>query len=501
LHYKEVSIATPDQLPAQKAKSHYPRSFLGLLVTGYLLVALPLVCGLVWSAWNIGQLAERSTNAVFSAAQAARMSRSLVNRIGSIERIAQQMAVDSSAELMADYQRVHRSFKSVAGELSKLRMDVEQLGVLYRTVAQEQELFEIITANPRPKLDPKAINARTAELAESAYEVLAISYLAADREAERLRASADNVQWQLVVLLLLCTALALGMALFLTRAIARPIEELDASIRQLGSANFSRPIDVHGPQDLRDLGERLDWLRRRLTELEEQKNKFLRHLSHELKTPLTALREGAELLADEVPGKLEPAQRQVVQIMRDNSLRLQRMIDELLDYQRALHAASALDMNRVQLDALIDQVSGAHRLAAQAKGQKFQIDAQPVALDADAEKLGSILDNLIGNAVKFTPPGGAVTVRAKDDAGGVSIDVLDSGPGVPEAEREAIFDSFFRGRATAGGRVEGSGLGLAIAREFVHAHGGHISVVPGGQGGHFRVTLPGRGAAALARAA
>ncbi len=491
------TMAMPAFRPAKTLR--YPRSFLGLLVSGFLLVALPLVGGLVWSAWNIERLAERSTNAVFNASQAARASRSLVNRVGSIDRMAHQMLVDRSEELMADYLRVHRSFKLVAAELSKLPMDVEQLGVLYRTVAQEQELFEILGASPRGPLDPKAISARTAELAESAYEVLAISYLAADREAERLRATAETVQWQLIVLLLVCTALALAIALFLTRLIARPIAELDASIRRLGSADFTSPIDVNGPQDLRDLGERLDWLRRRLTELEEQKNRFLRHLSHELKTPLTALREGAELLHEEVPGPLAPAQRQVVSIMRDNSLRLQRMIDDLLDYQRALYAAAALDVAPVRLDELIDRVAGAHRLAAQAKGQRFEVDARPVAVDADAGKLGSILDNLIGNAVKFTPHGGTVTVRAADGEGEVAIDVLDSGPGVPDTEREAIFNTFFRGRATAGGRVEGSGLGLAIAREYAQAHGGRISVVSGGQGGHFRVTLPRKAQDGLAR--
>ncbi|MGE0875707.1 MAG: ATP-binding protein [Burkholderiales bacterium] len=488
-------------LAAARAPLRYPRSFLGLLIAGFLLVALPLAGGLAWTAWNMDRLAERSTNAVFNAAQAARVSRSLVNRIGSIERMAKQMLVERGAELMADYLRVHRSFKAVAAELSELPLDVEQLGVLYRTVAQEQELFELLAASPRVALDPADIGARTAQLAESAYEVLAISYLAADHEAERLRATAQAAQLQLIVLPGASLALALVIAFTLTRVIARPIAELDASIRQLGSANLSRPIDVHGPQDLRDLGVRLEWLRSRLTELEEQRNRFLRHLSHDLKTPLTALREGTELLGDEVPGPLAPAQRQVVGIMRDNSVRLQRMIDELLDYQRALHAASALELERVRIDALLERVAVVHRLAAQAKGQRFELEAAPLDADADPEKLGSILDNLIGNAVKFTPPGGSVKVSARREAGDVVIDVIDSGPGVPEPEREAIFDSFFRGRATAGGRIEGSGLGLAIAREYVQAHGGRIAVLPGDPGGHFRVTIPGRSSAPLARPA
>jgi two-component system sensor histidine kinase GlrK len=312
----------------------------------------------------------------------------------------------------------------------------------------------------------------------------------ADREVERLRADAESVQRQLVLLVIFSTAVALGLALALTRHIARPIAELDGAIRQLGGADFERPIAVRGPEDLKTLGERLDWLRRRLVELEDEKNRFLRHLSHELKTPLTALREGAELLHDEVGGKLSDPQRRVVGIMKDNSIKLQRLIEELLDYQRALHAAAALQVKPVSLKSLIQEAMRSHELAAQAKGLHIAVDAQAATVVADPEKLRSVVDNLIGNAVKFTPSGGSVAVLARSSGDEALIDVIDSGPGVPAEERDSIFDSFFRGRAKASARVEGSGLGLAIAREFVEAHGGRISVLAEEHGAHFRVALP-----------
>jgi two-component system sensor histidine kinase GlrK len=129
------------------------------------------------------------------------------------------------------------------------------------------------------------------------------------------------------------------------------------------------------------------------------------------------------------------------------------------------------------------------------------LDLQPVVVRADPEKLRSIVDNLLGNAVKFTPEGGNISVVAREDAGAATLEVIDSGPGVPVEERESVFDSFFRGQAKASGRVEGSGLGLAIVREFVEAHGGRIAVVGGGRGGHFRVTLPQHAATTLAAAA
>ena len=479
----------------------YPRSFFGLLLTGFTLVSAPLVGALAYSAWHTERLAEQSRNAVFSASQAARASRSLVNRIGSIERLATQVAMLDNAEPADDYRRVHASFRQVSDELLALPLEAEQLAALRKTLLQEQALFEVLTARPRPRHDGRQISRLTGELAENAYQVLAISSRVADREVASLRAHAEEVQLKLALLVMFSTAFALAIALALTRYIARPIAELDASIRQLGGADFARPIRVRGPDDLRTLGERLDWLRRRLVELEAEKNRFLRHLSHELKTPLTALREGTELLGDEVAGPLAPPQRQVVAIMRDNSVKLQQLIEKLLDYQRALHAAASLVTQSVALDALARDVARAHELAMRAKGQRLALDLGRVSIEADAEKLRSILDNLVGNAVKFTPAGGTIRVGVRASGEEAVIDVVDSGPGVPPEERAAVFESFFRGRASASGRIEGTGLGLAIAREFTEAHGGRISVLGEAGGGHFCVILPRRARRALAEAA
>ncbi len=468
----------------------YPRSFLGLCLASFMLVAAPLIAALAYSAWHSERLAEQSRHAVFNASQAARASRTLVNRIGSLERLA---TLNNAAGLGADLGKVHASFRQVAQELLQLPLDQDQLAALKRTMAQEQGLYDLL-AEPQ-RVEPRRVAAMAAELADNAADMLAISTRVADREVMRLRADAETVQRQLVLLVIFSTAVAMALALALTRHIARPIAQLDLAIRQLGGADFEQPIAVRGPDDLKTLGERLDWLRRRLVELEDEKNRFLRHLSHELKTPLTALREGAELLNDGVGGPLSDAQRRVVLIMKDNSVKLQRLIEELLDYQRALHAAAALQVKPVSLRALIQEAMRPHELAAQAKGLAIEVDAASATVEADPEKLRSVVDNLIGNAVKFTPAGGRVAVLASSQGDQALIDVIDSGPGVPAEERESIFDSFFRGRARSSARVEGSGLGLAIAREFVEAHGGRISVLAEERGAHVRVALPRRLAA------
>jgi two-component system, NtrC family, sensor histidine kinase GlrK len=478
--------------------NRYPRSFSALLLAGFLVVGLPLAAALLWSAWNTERLAERGTRSVGGALKASRASRGLVSHAGSIERLARQIAVRREPDLLGDFELVHSNFVSVATELSGLPLEPKQVAALNRIVEQERELHKEVSESPQNPIDPRVSVAQAGRIVDGAYEILVISHLVADREIERLRESAEESRLFLFALIMVAGAAALAFAIVLARIIARPIAQLDDAIRRLGRAEFERPIEVTGPRDLASLGERLDWLRRRLTELEAEKNRFLQHLSHDLKTPLTALREGTELLSDQVAGPLAPSQRQVVAILRENAIKLQSMIEDLLDYQRTLHSAATLDAERIALEPLLRSSVQAHRLAAAAKGQRLVVEVAPATVWADATKLRSIVDNLLGNAIKFTPSGGVITLLAQERGGEVEIDVIDTGPGVPLEERDAIFDAFFRGRAGASGRAEGTGLGLAIARDFVKAHGGRIEVVPGSTGGHFRVMLPMRPASVLA---
>src|SRR3954469_12256952 len=138
----------------------YPRSFLGLLLTAFTLVMMPLVAALAYSAWNTERLAALSRTAVFNASQAARASRSLIDRIAAIERVAQQMAVLNDPELAVDYARIHRSFRQLADEIAQLPLDDSQGAALTRTVEQEQSLYDVLTEQPRQKIDGKMVSTR-----------------------------------------------------------------------------------------------------------------------------------------------------------------------------------------------------------------------------------------------------------------------------------------------------------------------------------------------------
>jgi two-component system sensor histidine kinase GlrK len=280
------------------------------------------------------------------------------------------------------------------------------------------------------------------------------------------------------------------VAIAITFLVAQPIKRMDIAIRRLGEGNYAEPISIDGPGDLRTLGERLDWLRSQLNAVDKQKQLFLRHVSHELKTPLTAIREGSELLSDEVGGSLNQQQKEIAGILRESSLRLQKMIENLLSYTAVQFQKPQLKIVRVQIDTLLNDILSNYALTLNTKHIQIKREFNALQLFGDQEKVQTILDNLLSNAIKFTPTAGTILIRAFHEGDDVYIEVHDGGPGVLAADKAKLFDPFYRGDGVYESLVSGSGLGLSIAKEYADAHGGDIRLLPSDHGAHFSVRLP-----------
>ena len=235
----------------------------------------------------------------------------------------------------------------------------------------------------------------------------------------------------------------------------------------------------------------------RLSELESERARVLRHLSHELKTPLAALREGISLLQDGVAGPLTTPQQEVVSILANNTRLLQQQIAELLDYHATVLDASRLQLRHVDLRGLVDSVVEAQRLQLQTQSQQVRVECSAGAVLLDPDKMRVALGNLLSNAIAFTPPGGEIVFHisrgasvGKPGSERLFIDCIDSGPGVAEADAAKIFDPFVQGRRRPASGAGGSGVGLSIVREVAMIHGGQVSLVTCAQGAHFRMELP-----------
>jgi two-component system sensor histidine kinase GlrK len=469
----------------------YPRSFLSLLLLGFTIVAMPLLFALFSNAVAFERLAGMSEQAVHSAVRVTQVSRSLANSVTSLERSARQYAVAGDASFLEAYRANRATFRGAVEQLDSMALSEAQRREL-DAISRDAGTIDaaIARTGPAPQLSP-LLARQFLSLNDRAHTLVSLGDHVIDEGIEQLREQAvqarNNVFWLMIALV--PTALLL-IASF-TFLLARPITQVTASIRALGEGNFAKPIQIQGPGDMVRLGEQLDWLRGRLLELEAQKTRFLQHMSHELKTPLTALREGSDLLSSGVVGNLNAEQREITRILQENSIELRKLIEGLLNYS-AVHAqASYLDAKIVPLKEVVRRVVNDRKLAIVSRNLRIELNCEPVAAYCDEEKMRVVLDNLLSNAVKFSPERGLICIKLYKQDSEAVFEVQDEGPGIAGPERDRVFEAFYRGADTPVSMVKGSGLGLSIVKEYVTLHRGRIEILEG-PGAHFRIRIPRR---------
>jgi len=239
---------------------------------------------------------------------------------------------------------------------------------------------------------------------------------------------------------------------------------------------------------VRNIGSRND----RLHELDRMKDDFVASVSHELRTPLTSIRGYLELLRDGEAGELTDEQHQFVSIVERNSDRLLRLVGDLLFVAQVEAGKITLEPESTDVEDIVRQAVDAARPAATEKGIELDVDLGGLGvLLADRARLAQVLDNLISNALKFTPPGGHVAVRTSRHTDVVVIEVSDDGMGISAEDQSQLFQRFFRTTSATEQAIQGTGLGLSIVKAIVEAHDGVITVESvAGEGTVFRVELP-----------
>jgi signal transduction histidine kinase len=317
-------------------------------------------------------------------------------------------------------------------------------------------------------------------------------------------ATLDQVRGALVGAGALALLVSLGVGVWAARRLTVPLSRLGNFSGRLARGHLDARVPPAGVEEFDRLGDQFNLMADRLTEslrlLEADRDRlreFVADVSHELRTPLAALRTYTELQRDGAVD--EETRHEFLDRSSEQLTRLEWMSANLLDLSRI--DAGILPMD-VKIGDLREPVRAAVEASAEAAaarqiGVTYLAPSTAVAIRFDRERIVQLVNNLVGNAVKFTPSGGTVAVRVEDQADGAVIEVGDTGPGIPPAELPRIFDRFYRGTNVGEARASGSGLGLAIARSIVEMHGGFIEVASVlGEGAVFRVVLPRQGAAA-----
>ncbi|HSY45835.1 MAG TPA: HAMP domain-containing sensor histidine kinase [Steroidobacteraceae bacterium] len=464
----------------------------GLMLVGLALIAVPLLIAILTAVLQIRDLAETGQKIVVQGVTGARASQSLFEQIASLERTARLYGVLNDPKLLDLYRTQDEGLSDTREQLHRFasgatRATLEELGELQGSI----RATVMSTPGPSGAEAESDLSGRFTQLSALVERVAQQSNAQVDAEVaalqERTMDARKRLLWQAALLL----PLAVVAVFVLTLGVGRPLRKLDRAISELGKGDFTHAIAVNGPHDLERLGGQLEWLRQRLLELAHERNRFLRHMSHELKTPLANIREGTELLMDGAVGELDSNQREVAAILRENGIKLQRMIENLLSFSAWQTSSVGLEATEFRLRPLVKQVLENQQLTLLSQRVRLDVRIEDVTLVADRGKIRLILENLVSNAAKYSPKGGTIYLRAHAADAQLLLDVADSGPGIPPEDRGHVFEAFYTGRAAKSTPVKGTGIGLSVVLEFVAAHGGNVQILDGQfPGAHFRITMP-----------
>jgi len=299
----------------------------------------------------------------------------------------------------------------------------------------------------------------------------------------------QSVWWQFLLAGIVAGLISLLIARWLARGMTQPLRDMAAAVRRMEVGDYTARVETRSRDEVGQLATAFNRMSAELELLERSRRDLVANVSHELKTPITAIRAHLENLADGI----EQPDRETMQVMLNQTERLGRLVDQLLDLSKLESGEVALQIEPMPLAPVIDQVLSEFSVGRAVTD--VELDAQvpdDLLVEADRERIHQVVFNLVDNAVRFTPPGGAVTIRAWREDDRVGVEVSDTGVGVAPEHLSRLFERFYRADpARSRDDGGGTGIGLAIARSIVEGHGGRIvATSEPGRGATFTFDLP-----------
>jgi signal transduction histidine kinase len=275
-----------------------------------------------------------------------------------------------------------------------------------------------------------------------------------------------------VVSALAAGALSLGLVQVLAHGMTSPLREMAGAAAAMARGDYGRRVTASSRDEVGELARAFNKMATQLGEVDRVRRELVANVSHELRTPISALQAVLENLVDGV----EPADPEVLRTMLRQVERLGTLVSQLLDLSRLESGAVPLQRRPFALLPLLEDAAGETRLHSTGVDVAVTVEPPGATADGDPQRVHQVVANLLDNAVRHSPPGGTVELRASRDKAGVRIEVSDEGPGIDEEERSKVFERFYRADSARSTNDGGAGLGLAIAQWIVDLHGGDIRV-------------------------
>jgi two-component system sensor histidine kinase GlrK len=469
-----------------------------LVAAGFLVTMIPVAIALTYAGLGMRETASLGEQALHQTAEQMNAMRLVLQQVNDIERKAKLFVLLSDPSLRQPYEResyenVRASFRQTTDELLKQSLDNRLTLLITELLEKERLIHDQITAfdvNDNPKLP---VEEAFRGLREAANELWQEVTGRVSRQAEGLHLQAGELEQRLLVRTLALMTFSVGFFIVFMAVLHRSIRRLDQAIRKLGSGRFGDPIAVQGPRDLRLLGDRLEWLRIRLLDLEQAKYQFMQNVTREIEAPLEAIRNDSGQLQAMAGQTVDPEVGERCDRLGQNAGKLQSVCEELVRYSQLNENPVLGERRGIDLKQLYDAAVATLRPQIETKALRLKALVQPVPFHGIAEQMQGIFEQLLSNAVKFSPERGEVRILLRSSKGSIEFEIEDDGPGFAADELQQVLKPFFRGRAALEQDTEGTGLGLAMVSEYLVHCQGRIEIVEPREdrhGARIRIHIP-----------
>jgi two-component system sensor histidine kinase GlrK len=472
------------------------------LIAGYLIILLgsSLISGLV--IFELRDFSVETNEILVQENRIQEYTRKLTDALLSQSRYEKKYSILKDSAIYNQYLQAQEDFRQQLAEVRTIPGGERERGLLAR-IAQGQQVYSslIEEALTSTRLKKQVFGKEQDQAKEEVVntvinqlEELRIS--AQQNNLARIRKLGEAQETSLRFIIYIGTV-ALGLliviSVFITRSITRPIALLVEKTKEMAQGNYPGDLKIQSPPEVARLNRAFNAMCEQLNKIDNMKSDFFSVMSHELRTPLTSIREGTSLLLEGVGGTLNEKQQKLMGIVSEESNRLIELVNSLLDLSKM--EAGMMHFHFSRINPLPLFTIAAQLLEPLLVNKKIALRLElPESLPAvplDGDRILQVLKNLLGNAIKFTPEGGVITVSAGVQSEVLQVSVKDNGPGISGDQLQLIFEKFRQVPTPGAPMVKGTGLGLAIIKQIITAHGGKVwAESKPGRGSSFHFTLP-----------
>lgn len=474
-------------------------SLKSLIVLGFATAVIPLFLGVMYAAYGLRETAELGRTINSQVFEQTKTIRTVLQKSSDIERKARLFVLLSDPALRQPYEResyesARASFKQSLSDLLKLHVD-NKIALLVNELSEKENLiYQQIIGSETDNSFKLPIDEAFQGFRESSNVLSREFENHVEHTFNELRQLSESLEQGLLIKGAILLMLSCALVFSLLKVLSGSMRQLDTAIRRLGSSELQEPIEVSGPADLRYLGERLEWLRTHLIALESSKQQLMQNLAREIEQPLQHIRHGAGQLHAPIEQPAANADTGIAQQMEASVDKLKTVSEQLLKYSKIQSSQPSQDIEILNMHELVEITLERFEDALQAKSITVKKLIKPLQIEGIAEQCRGIVEELLANAIQFSPETGEIRIMLRDSGDVMELEIEDDGPGIEPDIRLQVFEPFYRGNpADNPEHGDNHGLGLAMVREYVAHHQGRIEFIDPRQdhlGARVRVQIP-----------